>query len=94
MNIRGVIWQREVVDKLQWKHNITTDEVEEIFDNKPRYRFVELGDVEGENLYAALGRSEAGRYLIVYFIRKMTGDALPISARDMTKSERKSYVQK
>lgn len=94
MNIRGVIWQREVVDKLQWKHNITTDEVEEIFDNKPRYRFVELGDVEGENLYAALGRSEAGRYLIVYFIRKMTGDALPISARDMKKRERKSYVQK
>jgi uncharacterized DUF497 family protein len=91
MKITGVIWLRDVVDKLLWKHNTTTDEVEEVFSHSPRYRFIEIGDVEGENLYTALGRTEAGRYLIVYFIHKTTGEALIISAREMTRKERRSY---
>jgi hypothetical protein len=41
---------RDIVDKLSWKHNVTTDAVEEIFDGSPRYRFIESGDVEGEDL--------------------------------------------
>jgi uncharacterized DUF497 family protein len=93
MKIAGVIWLREVVDKLLWKHNTTTDEVEEVFSHSPRYRFIETGDVEGETLYAALGRTGSGRYLIVYFIHKTTGEALIISAREMTRKERRSYVK-
>jgi uncharacterized DUF497 family protein len=91
MKVTGIIWLRGVVDKLSWKHNVTTDEVEEIFNRSPRYRFIESGDVQGENLYAALGQTEAGRYLIVYFVHKKTGEALVISARDMTRKERKTY---
>jgi uncharacterized DUF497 family protein len=93
MKVTGIIWLRGVVDKLSWKHNVTTDEVEEIFNRSPRYRFIESGDVQGENLYAALGQTEAGRYLIVYFVHKKTGEALVISARDMTRKERKTYGQ-
>lgn len=91
MKITGIIWLRDIVDKLSWKHNVTTDEVEEIFNYSPLYRFIETGDVEGENLYAALGQTKAGRYLIVYFIHKKTKEALIISAREMTKKERKTY---
>jgi len=91
MKVTGIIWLRDVVDKLSWKHNITTDEVEEIFDSSPRYRFIESGDVEGEDLYAALGQTEAGRYVIVYFVHKKTGEALIVSARDMTRKERRTY---
>ena len=94
MKITGVIWLRNVVDKLLWKHDVTTDEVEEIFDDHPRYRYIETGDIQGEDLYAAMGQTEAGRYLTVYFVRKLTGEALIISARDMTKQERKSYGKK
>jgi uncharacterized DUF497 family protein len=94
MKINGVIWFRNVIDKLLWKHHVTTDEVEEVFGHLPRYRFLEEGDVEGEDLYSALGRTEAGRYLTVYFLHKVTGDALVISARDMTKKERRSYAKK
>jgi uncharacterized DUF497 family protein len=93
MKVTGTIWLRGVVDKLSWKHNVTTDEVEEIFNRSPRYRFIESGDVQGENLYAALGQTEAGRYFIVYFVHKKTGEALVISARDMTRKERKTYGQ-
>jgi uncharacterized DUF497 family protein len=94
MKINGVIWLRNVIDKLSWKHHVTTDEAEEVFSRSPRYRFLEEGDVEGEDLYSALGRTEAGRYLTVYFLHKVTGEALVISARDMTKKERRLYGKK
>jgi uncharacterized DUF497 family protein len=94
MKISGIIWLRDVVDKLLVKHSITTDDAEEVFGRAPRYRLIESGDVQGENLYAAMGQTEAGRYLIVYFIYKRTEDALIISAREMTKKERKSYAKK
>ena len=41
MNINGIIWLKNVVQKLLWKHNITTDEVEEVFANAPRFKFQE-----------------------------------------------------
>jgi len=94
MKIRGIIWLRNVVDKLAWKHSVTTEEVESVFNRMPHYRFIENGDVEGENLYAALGRTEAGRYLIVFYIHKTTDEALIISARDMTRKERKIHARK
>jgi len=94
MKVTGIIWLRNVVDKLQWKHNVTTDEAEEVFNRSPRYRFIETGDVEGEDLYAALGQTESGRYLVVYFVHKATGEALIVSAREMTKKERRTYGKK
>jgi uncharacterized DUF497 family protein len=94
MRLTGIIWLRDVVDKLLGKHNVTTDEVEDVFSHSPRWRFIETGDVEGEDLYTALGQTAAGRYLIVYFVHKRTGEALVISARDMTPNERKSYAKK
>jgi uncharacterized DUF497 family protein len=42
----------------------------------------------------ALGRTEAGRYLAVVFIRKKNNHALIVSARDMVKKERKQYERK
>lgn len=94
MRITGVVWLRQVIDKLLWKHNVTTDEVEQVFDQSPRYRYIETGDVKGEDLYAAMGRAAAGRYLTVYFVHKRTGEALIVSARDMTKKERRAYGKK
>ena len=94
MKITGVIWLRNVIDKLLWKHNVTTDEVEKVFAQSPRDRYIETGDIEGEDLYAAMGQTEEGRYLIVYFVHKLTGEALIVSARDMTKKERRSYGKK
>ena len=91
MRINGVIWLRSVVDKLVRKHQVETDEVEVVFSNRPRYRHLERGDVEGEDLYAAFGRTQAGRYLTVFFIYKTTREALVVSARDMTRKERKTY---
>ena len=94
MKIRGFIWLDEVVQKLIWKHAVTTDEVFKVFDNSPRFRFVEKGGRIGEDVYYAAGQTEAGRYLIVFFILKLDNQALILSARDMTRSERKKYERK
>lgn len=94
MRITGIIWLRNVVDKLLLKHKVSTDEVEEVFDRKPRIRFLERGKIKGEDLYLALGQTEAGRYLVVFFIRKLTSEALIVSARDMTTKEKKQYARK
>jgi uncharacterized protein len=94
MKLTGIVWLREVVDKLAGKHNVTTDEVEELLNGRPRFRFIEKGNVQGEDLYAAMGQTRAGRYLLAYFVRKTTGEALIVTARDMTEKEKKSYAKK
>jgi hypothetical protein len=91
MKVSGIIWLRDIVDKLEWKHDVTTEAVEEVLMNARHFRRIEAGKIEGENLYTASGQTEAGRYLIVYFIHKTTDEALVISARTMTKQERRSY---
>ncbi len=94
MKLSGIIWLREVVDKLLLKHNLTTDEVEEVLSGRPRFRFIERGRIRGEDLYAALGQTGAGRHLIAYFVRKSAGEALIVTARDMTQKEKKLYAKK
>jgi hypothetical protein len=89
MKIDGFIWGEEIVDKLKWKHNLTPDEVEEIFKNKPRFLKKEKGKVEGEDLYNALGQTESGRYLTVFFIYKYSQQALIVTARDMNLKEQR-----
>jgi hypothetical protein len=91
MKIRGMIWLREIVDKLAFKHHVTPDEVEEVLKGKAQFRFIEKGERKGEDVYLALGQSDAGRYLAVLFIYKKTREALILSARDMAAKERKRY---
>ena len=43
MNIDGFLWLPDILDKLIIKHHVMQDEAEEIFFNRPRYRFVEKG---------------------------------------------------
>ena len=98
MKISKIIWHDEFVDKNIRKHNVEPHEVEEVIFNTedpPRFFFVEKGDEKGEDMYAVMGRSEAGRYLRVYFIYKVDQEAaLIISAREMTDTEKKRYEKK
>jgi len=94
MTIEGILWLREVIDKLYAKHQVETYEVEDVLNGKPKIRFVEKGDREGEDVYLALGQTEAGRYLAVLFIYKQTQEALILSARDMEPKEKKQYGKK
>jgi len=94
LEITGIIWLEDIVEKLAWKHHVMESEVVEVLNNKPKFRFVENGHIPKENLYAALGQTCAGRYLIVFFVYKKTKEALIVSARNMTDSERNRYEHK
>jgi uncharacterized DUF497 family protein len=94
MRIESIIWLEAIVEKLAVKHHVEPEEVEEVLSNNPKFYFVETGDREGEDVYMALGQTNAGRYLAVLFIYKPMGAALILSARDMAGKERKRYGKK
>jgi uncharacterized protein len=94
MQIDDFVWLPNISEKLAVKHDVDEEEVEEVFFNRPRYRFVEVGHRTGEDVYAASGQTDAGRYLIVFFILKPKNTALIVSARDMDQRERRRYERK
>ena len=92
--IDDFIWLPSILDKVEIKHQVSQDEVEEVFFTKPRYRFVESGHRTGEDIYSVSGQTEAGRYLIIFFIHKSSNTASVLGARDMDKKERRRYERK
>ncbi len=94
MQIRGLIWLAEIVEKLESKHQVEQNEVREVLAGSPRFRFVEKGHRRGEDVYSALGQADSGRFLIIFFVYKADKRAIILSARDMDRSERKLYEKK
>ena len=93
MKIIGFIWLEDIVEKLAAKHQVTPDEVEQPFANRPGVKRMNKGHFRGEDVYRVWGQTDAGRYLVVFFILKLTREALILSARDMDDKERKSYAR-
>lgn len=81
MRLYEVIWKDRFVDKIEREHNVITYEIDQVLFSNPHIRRAEKGKVKGEDLYVAYGQTKRGRYLA----------ALPISARNMTISERRYY---
>ena len=93
MKIVGFIWLEEIVEKLEVKHRVMPEEVEQVFLQQPRIRRMNQVHYRGEDVYRALGQTEEGRYLTIFFMHKLTNEALVLSARDMDSKERKSYAR-
>jgi uncharacterized DUF497 family protein len=93
MKIVGFIWLEEIVEKLEVKHQVIPEEVEQVFSSQPWVKRMNKGHYRGEDVYRALGQTDAGRYLAIFFIQKLTNEALILSARDMDDKERKSYAR-
>lgn len=49
MRIREIIWLRQFTDKIERKHRVSRDEVEQLFLNRPPFQFAERGDVPKED---------------------------------------------
>jgi hypothetical protein len=94
MRIIDIIWLPQIVDKLFSKHQVRPEEVIEVLFSSPFYRKVQRGHIPGEDVYMAMGRTDAGRYLVIFFIYKLTQEALILSARDMDRKERRQYVRR
>jgi uncharacterized DUF497 family protein len=87
-----IIWKEAFIEKLESKHQVSRDEVEGVLTGRIKAYRLAKGDVRGEEVYLALGRTRAGRYLAVFFILKKDHSVLPISARDMDEKERGRYA--
>jgi uncharacterized DUF497 family protein len=72
LRIEFIICPDEINEKLARKHNVTEQEARQVLQNKPRIRFAENGYIDGEDVYAAIGRTFGGRYLSVFFVYKPT----------------------
>jgi uncharacterized DUF497 family protein len=94
MYIDDFLWLPDVAEKLIVKHHVSPEEAEQVFFNDPRYQFVEKGHRQSEDVYAALGQTDTGRYLVVFFIHKPNNAALVLSARDMVGQERRRYERR
>ena len=56
MFIDDFIWLSDIIDKLIVKHHVTQEEAEEIFFNRPRFRFIEAGFRKGETCIRPAGK--------------------------------------
>ena len=57
MKIEGIVWLNQIVDKLAFKHQVETYEVEEMFSENPKFRFVEKGERKNEDIYMKRGHN-------------------------------------
>ena len=91
IKIDKIIWKETFIEKIERKHHVTMFEVEEVLHGKKKVYRIAKGDIKGEDVYLALGKTRAGRFLSVFFILKKNHNVLPISARDMDSKERGKY---
>ncbi|MBW1702155.1 MAG: BrnT family toxin [Deltaproteobacteria bacterium] len=91
MKITKILWKSAFIEKIERKHHVLDSEIEEILKGKKKVKRIARGNVKGEDVYLAMGKTEAGRYLSIFFILKKDGSILPISAREMDAKEKKRY---
>jgi uncharacterized DUF497 family protein len=94
MKISGILWLDDVIEKIESKHGVSWIEAGDVLKSARKFRYVEKGHRPLEHVYSAMGQTNSGRYLIVFFVLKKNGEAVVISARDMDSAERKLYAKK
>ncbi len=93
MKIVGSLWPEDTAQQVHQQHNVEPDEVDEVLTHQPQFRRIEESHHAGEHVYAALGQTEAGRYLVILFTPTAEEQARILWARDMRRAERKLYEQ-
>ncbi|MDX2223191.1 MAG: BrnT family toxin [Rhodospirillaceae bacterium] len=91
--IVGFEWDHGNIDKIRLKHDVATDEVEQVFQNDPIIK-PDLQHSRTELRYHAFGSTREGRLLHVAFTLRREGRLIRvISARSMSRQERKAYEE-
>jgi len=86
VRVEVLVWNSRNVEHI-WRHGVHPDEVDEILQGD--YRTV----TTHSGRYLLMGRSTAGRYLVVIFAPLGDGRGLVVTARDMTKTERGRFFK-
>lgn len=92
-NCKGFEWDDANSNKNWYLHGVTDGECEDVFFNLPLIVASDKKHSDRENRFFALGRTDANRRLFIAFT--VRNDLIRvISARDMTKSEKRKYAEK
>lgn len=93
MRIERLDWRHDREEHIA-RHGVVREEVEEaVFDDRAGM-LLRQGRAKrnsDETIYGYLGRTEAGRYLFTALLYTGLGEAIPLTARDMTDTERRRY---
>ena len=87
----GFDWNEGNTDKNWLKHKVTPSECEQVFFNQPLVVQSDLKHSGNEKRYYALGQTDLKRTLFVAFTVRNKLIRV-ISARDMSRKERKVYI--
>ena len=94
LRITSFYWTRERIEHIA-RHRVRPEEVEEAAFDDP-YRVVQrLKKAEalpGRMIYRLLGQTQTGRYLTIIFLPLGHGRACVVTAREMTRAERRYYL--
>jgi uncharacterized DUF497 family protein len=85
MRILGFEWDDGDVPHLMLGHGIEPEEAEGVFAVAPVFRKTKRGH------YAAFGRTQSGRLLVIVFEMKTGATARVITGWDMSSAERRYY---
>lgn len=88
----GFEWDKGNRDKNQHKHDVSRLECEQIFFNEPLLLYDDDKHSQTENRIYALGKTDEERTLFISFTIRNNRIRI-ISARDMSKKERKIYEE-
>ena len=90
----GFEWDEGNARKSADKHAVSRAEAEQVFFNEPLVVAADTAHSRSEPRFHALGHTDAGRRLHVTFTLRADGSLLRvISARDMSRKERRIYAQ-
>ncbi len=89
---KKIRWRKDRVVHIATKHGVTPIEVEEVCFGD--HLIVRGPGRKGRRLYYAFGQTATGRYLFVVLKPLGKGNALPITARDMTSTQRQRYLRR
>ncbi len=91
--VEGFDWDQGNISKNWEKHKVTPSQCEELFFNRPLVVQAVERHSGSEDRYFALGKTDADRcFFIVFTLREEK--IRVISARDMSRQERKVYHEK
>ena len=66
LKISGIIWLREIVEKISRKHRVEQEEIREILSGSTHFRFVEK-DTEGARMSTRRWARQARAVILLFF---------------------------
>ena len=85
IKIRELIWDKWNINHIK-KHNVTKGEIEELCSGKHKRQLTY------RKRYLILGRIKSGRALTIILAREKPGKYYMVTARDMSKKERRKFL--